>query len=147
MATSDTRPTQDADAGLADELEREFARAMASQEYDPAAVIGGPRPVVDAPDAVERVAAALAKADGYKWFSAADEGQYFLKRSQDIYRKRARAALAALPVQPGERSQIVAWLRENAEPLSVNGDKRHILSGVALAIERGDFLKGTDDAQ
>ena len=39
-----------------------------------------------------------------------------------------------------ERAAIVAWLRESAAPLSVVGDKKHILEAIAVAIERGDHL-------
>lgn len=37
-----------------------------------------------------------------------------------------------------ERALIVAWLRRQAEPLSIVGDKRHILLGIAEEVERGE---------
>lgn len=40
-----------------------------------------------------------------------------------------------------ERDKIVAWLRRQAEPLSIVGDKRHILLRVADDIENFEHLK------
>lgn len=37
-----------------------------------------------------------------------------------------------------ERRAIVEWLREKAEPLPINGDKRHIIQHLANAVERGE---------
>lgn len=37
-----------------------------------------------------------------------------------------------------ERRAIVEWLREKAEPLPINGDKRHIIQHLADAIERDE---------
>ena len=38
-------------------------------------------------------------------------------------------------------AEIAAWLRGVAEPLPVNGDKRHILLAVADEIERGEYAR------
>lgn len=37
--------------------------------------------------------------------------------------------------------RIVRWLERGAEPLSLVGDKRHIMLAIARSIERGEHLK------
>ena len=45
---------------------------------------------------VEQMAEAIARGDGYQWLDAETEEKCGLKRSQDGYRRRARAALAPI---------------------------------------------------
>ena len=125
------RCLQERVAGYVDEAAKEIAQAVG-------VVSETLRPVVDAPDAVERVGAILRDV----WNVDPDDA-----------RGVAARIIAALPVQPGEREQIVAWHREQAaqpdmgcyELAAAADAHRHS----ADAIERGDFLppQGTDDDQ
>ena len=63
---------------------------------------------------VERVAEAIARASGYSWFTPEEEEKFALKRSQDGFRHKARAALAASPCDElaGALAECAATFRQ-----------------------------------
>ena len=53
-------------------------------------------------------------------------------------RDKQRMVQAFAAHREAERRAIAEWLRAMAEPLPINGDKRHIIQHLADALERGE---------